>query len=118
MDKESVILIVDDEKEIVRDLTGLFSGMGHDVLTASDNAEAIRTINAVSLDLIIIEVNILYGIEILKHIKAKKPKMKVVVYSRCDYETKKKAEEAGIDEFLPKSAEISMLVDVVQDVLK
>lgn len=116
--EKGVILIIDDDKEIVRDLKGLFSGVGYDVLTASNKAEAVTTINAVRFDVIILEVNMPHGIEILKHVKVKKAKSKIIVYSRCDYETKKKVEDMGIDEFLPKSAEMSMLVDAIQHVLK
>jgi len=115
--EKGVILIVDDDKEVARDLKSILTGIGYDVLAALDKTEAITTINAVSFDAIILEVNMLHGIEILKHIKVRKPRTKVMVYSRCDNETKRKAEEKGIDEFLPKNAEISMLVNVVQRVL-
>lgn len=116
--EKGVILIADDDKEAVRDLKSLFTGRGYDVLAAPDKAEAITTINAISFDVIILEVNMSHGIEILKHIKVRKPRTKIIVYSKCDCETQKKAEEIGIDKFLPKNAEMSMLVDTVQNVLK
>lgn len=116
--ERGVILIVDDEKESAQSLKGLFVGMGYDVLTVPDEAEATKTISAISFDLIIIEVNMLNGIKVLKYIKSKKPKAKIIVYSRCDYKTKKEAEEIGVDEFLPKRIEIPMLVDAVRYVLK
>lgn len=115
--EKGVILVIDDDKKI--EITkNLLNGVGYDTLTAVNKSEAIAAINAIRFDVVILEVNMLHGIDILKQIKAKKSKTKVIVYSRCDYETKKKAEEAGINEFLPKSAEISMLVDAVQHVLK
>ena len=80
--EKGVILIADDEKEVTMSLKGFFAGIGYNVLTASDKAEAVKVINAISLDLIILEINMLHGIEILKHIKVKKPKAKVTVTTK------------------------------------
>jgi DNA-binding response OmpR family regulator len=52
---ENIILIVDDDTEIIQDLKDRVTDLGHDVLTAFDKTEAIKVINAISFDLIILE---------------------------------------------------------------
>lgn len=120
MNREKSILIIDDnEKMLMPLLKGSLSDSGVDnILTVSDRGEAVKAIDAVDFDLIILEVNMLYGIEILKYIKKRRPKTKIIVYSKCDYKTKKEAENIGIDEFISKGVPVSMILDAVQYVLR
>ena len=116
MDMEKSVIIIDDEKGMLKTILPTLGIQ--EILTASDRDESIKAIDAIAFDLVILEIGMPYGIEILKYIKNKRPKAKVIVYSRCDYKTKKEAEALGIDEFLPKSVQIVMLLDAVQYVLK
>ena len=117
MDKKGVIFIIDDEKEKASALKGLLTGLGHDVLVVFDKKEAIQTVKAVSFDLVMLEADMLGGIEILTYIRKNRPKTKVFIYSRCDYKTKKEAEKIGIDEFLPKRVGMSLISDAIGSML-
>lgn len=116
MDREKSVLVIDDEKAVF--LKAMLPAYGiKNVLTASDKGEAVKAIDAIDFDLIVLELDMLYGIEILKYIKDKRPKTKVFIFSRCDYGVKKEAEKIGIDEFLPKSVQIMMVLNAVQYLL-
>jgi len=116
--REGVVLIIDSDKKMVEDLKNFFYKKKHEALAVFDKAEAINSIDAISFDLIILEIDMYDGMDILKYIKEKKPKTKVIIFSNCDYKTKKEAEKIGSVEFLPKKVEMSMLLDAVQHVLK
>lgn len=66
----SLILIVDDEKNIRKVLSDTLQGEGHTILTAADGAEALETCGRVSPDLILLDLILpdLNGIQILKRI--------------------------------------------------
>lgn len=66
----SLILIVDDEKNIRKVLSDVLQGEGHTVLTAADGAEALETCGRLSPDLILLDLILpdLNGIQILKRI--------------------------------------------------
>src|SRR4030043_184183 len=51
------IMIIDDEKPIRKLLSKVLSGSGYDVVTASNGKEALEKIEAVSVDLIMLDMN-------------------------------------------------------------
>jgi len=65
------ILVVDDEKDIVRVLVKLLSGHGHDVATAADGFEAIAEARASRPDAIILDLNLpaMDGFEVCRRLK-------------------------------------------------
>jgi len=79
--KKGVILAVDDEKEVTMSLKGFFTALGHDMLTALDGKETLHIIDNVVLDLVLLDIRMpgVDGIQVLKHLKAKKPKTKVII---------------------------------------
>ena len=120
MDKKGVILVVDDEKEVTMSLKGFFTALGHDMLAAFNGEEALRIIDSVGLDLILLDVRMpgVDGIQVLKHVRAKKPKTKVIIMTAYDKEVKEEVEKIGIDGFFPKPIDLSRLLDRIRYVLK
>ena len=115
--REGVVLIIDNDEKIAQEVSGFFFSRKHEALVASDKIEAFKSIDAIRFDLVVLEVNMPDGIEILKYIKEKKPKVETIIFSNCDYKTRKEVEKIGSVEFLPKKPEMSMLLDALQFVL-
>lgn len=115
--REGVVLIIDNDKKSVQELSEYFFSREHEALCVSDKVEAFKYIDAIRFDLIILEIDMPNGIEILKYIKEKKPKTETIIFSNCDYKTRKEVEQIGSVEFLPKRSEMSMLLDALQFVL-
>jgi len=119
MDRKGVILVVDDEKEVTMSLKGFFTALGHDMLTALNGKEALQIIDSIGLDLILLDVRMpgIDGIQVLKHIREKKPKTKVIIITAYDKEVKEEVEKLGIDGFFAKPIDLSKLLDRIRYVL-
>lgn len=119
MDRKGVILVVDDEKEITMSLKGFFTALGHDMLTALNGDEALKVVDAVTLDLVLLDVRMpgVDGIQVLKHIRKNKPKTKVIIITAYDREVKEEVEKLGIDGFFAKPIDLSRLMDRIRYVL-
>jgi len=120
MDKNGVILVVDDEKEVTMSLKGFFTAIGHDMLTALNGEEALKIIDSISLDLILLDVKMpgVDGIAVLKHVRKTKPRTKVIIITAYDKEVKEEVEKLGIDGFFSKPIDLSKLLDRIRYVLQ
>lgn len=117
--EKGVILVVDDEKDVTISLQGFFTALGYDMLTAFDGNEALRIIDSVTLDLILLDVRMpgIDGIQILKHVKKNKPKTKVIIMTAYDKEVKNEVEKIGMDGFFAKPIDLSKLIDRIRYVI-
>ncbi len=117
---KGVILIVDDEKEINLMLKGFFTALGYDTLTAFDGDEAMKIINSVTLDLILLDIRMpgVDGIQILKKVRKEKPMTKVIVMTAYREDVIEEVERIGIDGFFPKPIDFSRFIDRIRYVLK
>ena len=120
MDKKGVILVVDDEKEVTMSLQGFFTALGHDMLTALNGDDALKTIDSIGLDLVLLDMRMpgVDGMQVLKHIRKTKPKTKVIVITAYDKETKEEVEKIGIDGFFAKPIDLSKLLDRIRYVIE
>ena len=77
------ILVVDDELVIREVLSALFTGEGYAVLSAGDGLAALETLAHASPDLVIADIIMprLDGWELLKHLRAERPELPVVLLS-------------------------------------
>jgi DNA-binding response OmpR family regulator len=75
------ILIVDDDEEICDEIKNLLKDHGFRVAVAGDGHTAVDLIDNKQFDLIILDLKIpgIPGIEILRHVKGKRPGAKVLV---------------------------------------
>jgi len=66
------ILVVDDEKDIVRVVVKLLTGCGHEVATAADGFEALEQVRVDRPDAIILDLNLptMDGFEVCRRLKA------------------------------------------------
>jgi DNA-binding response OmpR family regulator len=99
------ILIVEDEQSVMEFLVKTFDMIGYTTLTASTGQEALETVErehpqAIFLDLLLPDKN---GLEVLKEIKAKDANnIVIVVSSKTDEKTIKKAKDLGALEYITK----------------
>jgi two-component system cell cycle response regulator len=75
------ILLVDDDPSILEILTDLMAIFGHDYVTASDGVEAIEKLKQDSFHVVLTDMMMpnMDGMELLKHINANYPGIKVMV---------------------------------------
>ncbi|MGG1519831.1 response regulator [Paenibacillus oryzisoli] len=75
------VLIVDDQNGIRVLLMEVFSNEGYDTYQASNGKLALEIVNHVSPDLILLDMKIpgMDGLDILKHVKAIDPSIKVIM---------------------------------------
>ena len=111
------ILIVDDEKNYLIVLSAFLSGEGYETLTAASGADALDTLEAADLDLVLTDMKMpkMDGIEFLKEIKKKNPDLPVVVMTA--YGTVEKAVEAmqlGAFNFIQKPFKNETLKQMIE----
>jgi DNA-binding response OmpR family regulator len=75
------ILLVDDDEEICEEIKSLLKDQGFRVTVAGDGLTAVDLFDSKQFDLIILDLKIpgMPGIDILRHIKGKRPATKVLV---------------------------------------
>jgi len=80
------MLIVDDERKICEVLKGFFETRGFLVQTAFSGEEALERFAAEPVDFLLLDILLpgLSGIEVLKHVKAKAPHLRVVMITAFD----------------------------------
>ena len=92
------ILVVDDEKNILRSLEGILSDEGFEVLSAESGVDALEMIRESTPDLVLLDIWMegLDGIETLEEIKKGYPNLQVIMMSgHGNIETAVKATKIG-----------------------
>jgi len=77
------ILIVDDEKKLLRSLEDFFSTQGYEVLCAARGDEAVRIAMEKAPDLLILDIMLpdISGYDVCRQVKAKLPSARVIMLS-------------------------------------
>lgn len=116
---QGVILVVDDDREVTLSLNGFLTAIGYKMLTAFKGDEALKIIESVGLDLVVLDINMpgINGIEILKRIHAKPRKPKVIVITGFGDEYKSEVEALGVDGFFTKPIDFSRFLDRIRYIL-
>ena len=98
------ILVVDDEKEIVRALQRSLAAHGYTVLAASNGQEALKVIRRRHLDLLLLDLMLpdMSGLEICRQVRAES-NLPIIILSVKDAEYNKvEALDLGADDYVPK----------------
>ncbi len=98
------ILVVDDEKEIVRALQRGLAAHGYTVLIASSGAEAIRAVRRHRPDLLLLDLMLpgMSGLEVCRLVRAESD-IPIIILSVKDAEFDKvEALDLGADDYVPK----------------
>jgi len=117
------ILIVDDDEQVRALMQALLHGLGYRTQVAEDGAEALEMVAASPPDLVLMDVTMprLSGVEAVRRLKASETTRIIpiiMVTGLHDMDTKVKALEAGVDDFLGKPWEQIELKARIASLLK
>lgn len=114
------ILVVDDEESICLSLKGILSDEGYEVLTAQSGEECLDLIEEDLPSLVLLDIWLpgIDGIETLKRIKSKYPKMQVIMISgHGSVESAVKTTKLGAFDFIEKPLSLDKIVLIVNHAL-
>ncbi len=115
------LLIIDDDRAIIRLLARVFESEGYTVGTALTGAEARDMISRAKYDLAIVDVRLpdVDGIDLIGEIKGVQPEIKVVMLTGFpSEELRERALERGADEYFSKPVGPPDLVRRVSSLLE
>ena len=112
------LLIVDDEAEICDFLKSFFEERNYEVRTATSGEEALKAVEQFKPNVVLLDIKmpVMDGIRVLELIKAKHPKMKVIMVTAL--ETRDKIEECirlGADNYITKPLSLEYLENDVRE---
>ena len=108
----SRVLVVDDEPKAVELLQEFLQGKGYEVLTASDGAEALRTVKVERPHLILLDIQMpkMDGLEVLRQIREIDPTIGVIMVTGVNEEAVgRKAVELGAFDYIVKPLDLPYL---------
>lgn len=118
--RKDVILVVDDEKEILRSLRGMLEDEGFAVLGESSAETAIRSLKQNNVNLAIVDVYLpgMSGLEFLKSIRSDFPELPVIVMTgQGSYEAAFTALKLGAYDFFQKPLSPERLIVSIKNAL-
>jgi CheY-like chemotaxis protein len=104
------ILAVDNDKVLVNMLSSELTEKGYIVTSAYDGDEAIKIVEALNIDLIILDILMpkLGGFAVLKFVKEKYPSIKVIMLTGYnDMQNAVESKKLGADDFIGKPCDLS-----------
>jgi len=109
------ILIVDDEEEFVNFLKERLVGLGHQVDTAFDGAEALELLKTDKYGIVFADHNMpeLTGLEIAKYARDNNMRAKVVIITAYEQMSAVFAKAVGADEYLTKPVSMRQIDDIL-----
>lgn len=111
------ILLIDDEPDVRKSLSGFLSKLGHAVACASDGLEGLKAFHSHDFDLVITDIRMpgMDGLELLRRIKTveKSPVDVIVVTAHGDMENAIKALKYGAYDYMQKPIDVRELAIAV-----
>lgn len=118
----STILIVDDEKNILKMLSQGLTLKGYNTLTASSGEEALQRCESEDVDLVLLDImmeNGIDGIETLKRLLLQNPSLNVVMMSaQQDIEIAVKTWELGAKHYITKPVSMDKIMSNIDPFLE
>jgi DNA-binding NtrC family response regulator len=118
MGKQQNILLVDDDKSILRILTRILQKQGYNIQTAETGREAEEMISSQFYDLALIDVKLpdTDGLDLLQKIQATNPNMvKIILTGFASMDNGIKALSSGADAYLVKPVEPTELLRIIKE---
>lgn len=115
------ILVVEDSRVVNGLVTDALVRHGYECLQAFDGLEALRVFEGEPLDAVVLDLNLpgLHGLEVLRHVKGRRPETVVVVLTGHGSEhTALQAITVGADDYLTKPYREASLVGSLQGHLR
>ncbi len=114
------IMALDDEKDICQLVERVLVSSGHQVTTFTGSEEATEWLRFHKPDLVLLDLKLwgTDGLSVLSYIRQNNPGTKVIIITgQPSQESRKKAVEMGIEDYLVKPLEIGVLEDHVNKAL-
>ncbi len=111
------ILVVDDERIIVRSVQMILKAEGYSIEGASSGKDAILKMEQNKYDLVLTDLNMpeMDGISLIRWLRPNRPDVGIVILTGYpSQETIKEALELGIIDYVPKPFTPAVLIDVTQ----
>ncbi|HEX8948857.1 MAG TPA: response regulator [Dissulfurispiraceae bacterium] len=117
------ILVVDDDKTTRKLLSLYLKGKGYEIATAENGLDAMEKLGAGDINLIVTDMNMPYmdGIELTKTLRsddAAKSIPIIMVTTEADEDERKKALDAGVDDYLVKPTNAEQISESIKMILK
>jgi len=114
------ILIVDDELAIIKLLRANLEANGFEAIAATDGAEALQSVERVSLDLVILDILMprMDGFEVCRRLREWSQIPIIMLSARDDEEDKVKCLALGADDYITKPFGVGELLARVRAVLR
>ncbi|HXW68396.1 MAG TPA: response regulator [Dissulfurispiraceae bacterium] len=117
------LLIVDDDKTTRKLLSLYLKSKGYEVVPAENGLDAIEKLGTESINLVVTDMNMPYmdGIELTKTLRSDsilKNIPIIMVTTEADDEDKKKAFDAGVDDYLVKPTNADEISGSIKRIVK
>lgn len=115
------ILLVDDERELLKVASRLIGGLGYSVETASSGAAALAKLEAEPFDLVILDMvmDAMDGVETLRRIREFAPRQAVIILSAfAEPEKVQAVRTLGILAYVRKPFNLGALSAAISDALQ
>ena len=116
------ILVVEDEKLMLRLLEKTLSQHGYTVFTAADGEAALETYcrHKTEIDIVMLDVGLpkVKGVDVLHKLKCENPGVRVVIASGyLEPVLRDEMREAGVEHFIQKPYRLDKLVETIQSLI-
>lgn len=114
------VLVVDDEKRLTEFFQNFFTKLGYQMQVALSGEEALKAVEQNQPALVLLDMRMpgVDGVQVLKTVKERFPKVKVVVMTSYDEEYRKAADQYHADAFFPKPPGLADLTRKIEELLK
>jgi len=117
------VLVVDDDKTTRKMISLILNSKGYEVVTAENGIEALQKLGIEDINLILTDMNMPYmdGIELVKQIRSSQERSNipiVMITTEADEEEKRKAFQAGVDDYLVKPTTSEEISQSIKKILK
>lgn len=115
------VLVIEDEKPLADSISSFLKGEGYDCEIAVSFVAADEKVQVYDYDCILLDITLPggSGLEILKHLKAKKPNAAVIIISaKNSLDDKIQGLDIGADDYLPKPFHLSELNARLKSVIR
>lgn len=113
------VLIVDDDRNMLRTLSDILAASGFIVKTAVSAADGLQTLETGPCDVVVTDIRMegMNGVEFQRVIVSKNPAARVILITAyADHDLIKKGREQGALAFLDKPLEIPLLLAILKAV--
>ncbi|MCX6584185.1 MAG: response regulator [Candidatus Aminicenantes bacterium] len=117
----STILIVDDDRQVLKSLKIWFKNEGLNPIIASDSSEALKAVTANSVDVALVDLRMSTedGISVSKKIRELDANIKIIIMTGFpSYETAVKAMKVGVTDYISKGSSNDKIMSVVRKALE